>query len=585
MKQGKAYTGIDSFRIAAAILIVTIHTSPLSTYSETGDFILTRIVARLAVPFFFMTSGFFLISGFRENGDRLHGFLKKMLGLYLAAILFYLPLNLYNGYFGQEHLLPNLIKDLCLDGTLYHLWYLPAAMLGAFLSWHLVGRLGFGGGFGAALLLYLLGLLGDSYFGLTESLPPLKAGYDSLFEVMDYTRNGLFFAPVFFVMGGFLREREESLTLQKSIVGFVLSFACLFGEGMLLHGLEWQRHDSMYLFLLPCSYFLFGILLHFRGPGKKGLRRTALFLYIIHPMVIVAVRLFAKLLGLQELLIENSLGHFLSVAFLSAAGAAALSRGYGCLADKRRVRANTGRDRAWVEIHRDNLLHNARKLQEAMPDGCRLMAVVKAEGYGHGLFGIATCLNRGGVRDFAVATIDEAIRLRRFGIRGEILILGYTHPARAGELHKFNLTQTLIDYEYARALNRRRVSVKTQLKVDTGMHRLGFDAGDVQKAVRAFSMRYLNICGVFTHLCVSDSGREQDVRFTRGQEERFRGFLEGLTAEGIKLPPVHLQSSYGLLNYPEFSGDYVRAGIALYGALGSPGDCTGLQLDLRPVLS
>lgn len=106
------------------------------------------------------------------------------------------------------------------------------------------------------------------------------------------------------------------------------------------------------------------------------------------------------------------------------------------------------------------------------------MAVVKAQAYGHGAYEIAVCCNRMGVHAFATATIDEAIELRRRGITGEILILGYTEPSRADLLQKYDLTQTLISASYAMALEQQKCRVKAHIKIDTGMHRLGYDAGD-----------------------------------------------------------------------------------------------------------
>ena len=111
-KSNKSYTGIDCFRMIAALLIIAIHTSPLGTYTELGDFILTRVIARAAVPFFFMTSGFFLISRYSYKSDKLVAFVKKTAQIYGAAIVLYIPINLYNGYFKTENLLPNLIKDI-----------------------------------------------------------------------------------------------------------------------------------------------------------------------------------------------------------------------------------------------------------------------------------------------------------------------------------------------------------------------------------------------------------------------------------------------------------------------------------------
>lgn len=242
-------------------------------------------------------------------------------------------------------------------------------------------------------------------------------------------------------------------------------------------------------------------------------------------------------------------------------------------------------ERAWIEIDLKNLKHNVKTLRNAMPSNCELMAVVKAEAYGHGMYQIASYMNQIGVKAFAVATIDEGIQLRHYDILGEILILGHTSPARAMELHNYELTQTLIDYDYARLLNKQNYNIKTHIKVDTGMHRLGFDKADTEKIARVFKMKHIEICGIYTHLCVSDSLEEEDIRFTNMQISGFYELLEKLKEKHIELPKTHIQSSYGLLNYPELKCDYVRAGVLLYGVLSSPNDKTKLHLDLRPVLS
>ncbi len=588
MNDRKAYTGIDYFRFAAALLVAAIHTSPLASSSETADFFLTRIAARVAVPFFLMASGFFLISQYAYDNRALNSFLKKTALLYGVSIVLYLPLNLYNGYFSMKHFLPEVLKDLVFDGTMYHLWYLPASMLGAVIAWYLVRKQGMKKGWMITVFLYVMGLLGDSYYGMTAKVPMLNIIYENMFEIFDYTRNGVFFAPVFLVMGGMAADeaaREETVTLTRCIAGFGISFLLMSGEGMLLHKFGLQRHDSMYLFLLPCMYFLFRMLLLWRGERKEILRTSALLIYILHPLMIVVVRMAAKAIGQQSLLIENSLVHFLAVCVLTLAAAFPAAEISGRWKQKRKPPYLPGRDRAWVELDLNNLKHNVKELKNAMPSGCEMMAVMKAEAYGHGMYETAVCVSRMGVKAFAVASIEEGIRLRRYGIQGEILILGYTDPARARELCKYDLTQTLINYPYARLLNKQRCPVKVHVKVDTGMHRLGFGREEVERIAHLFSMRNLKVCGIYTHLCVADSLEKEDVRFTEGQLTSFYGLLERLEQKGARLPRVHIQSSYGLLNYPEISCDYVRIGISLYGVPSSPGDDTRQKLDLRPVLS
>lgn len=584
MAKNKNYTGIDYFRFFASLLIIAVHTSPLASFNETGDFILTRITARVAVPFFLMTSGFFLISRYNNSTEKLIAFIKRTVMIYGAAILLYLPVNLYNGYFKTDYLLPNILKDLVFDGTLYHLWYLPAAVMGAGIAWALVKSLDYPRAFAAASVLYLIGLFGDSYYGIAEKVSCLNSFYGLVFQITDYTRNGLFFAPVFFIMGGFTAEQKSRTTFRKSILGFGVSFALMFTEAMILHHFGLQKHDSMYLFLLPCSYFLLNILLHFKGKRLTGLKTMSLIIYIIHPMMIVFVRMFAKLLHLQELLIDNSLMHFVTVCLTSVLSGLILTLLWFRFKPEKAKR-HTSTDRAYLEINLNHLEHNVEVLKKAMPPKCKLMAVVKAEAYGHGMFEIATHLHQIGVRAFAVASIDEGIRLRKYGIRGEILVLGYTSPARAKELHRYDLTQTLIDYPYSLRLNKMGVPVKTHIKIDTGMHRLGFDTEDTENIVNVFSLKYIKVCGIYTHFCASDSLDETDRRFTQKQIERFRQLLTMMKEKGIHIPKVHLQSSYGLLNYPELECDYVRAGVALYGVLSRPDDQTVLHLDLKPVLS
>ena len=604
MDSRKDYTGIDFFRLAAAFLILAIHTSPLSSYTETGDFILTRILARVAVPFYFMTSGFFLISRYAHQRERLKLFLKKIALLYGCAIVLYLPLNIYNEYFLMEYLLPNIIKDIFFDGTLYHLWYLPAAIIGAGIAWFLVRKAGFQRAFILTLLLYMAGMLGDSYYGAIRQMEGLKSLYNAMFEVFDYTRNGLFFAPVFFVMGGMIAEKPMKVSFKYFGVFLLL----MLGEGMLIHHLDWQRHDSMYIFLIPCMYFLFRWLIIFRGQRREGWRALSLLIYLLHPMMIVVVRMVARILDLQALLIQNSLIHYLAVSILSVAGSLLClfviqrmgihgkkpvweekSSDYGQVYTQVKIQRGKPmreeKSRAWIELNLEHLSHNVKTLCQVLPEGCELMAVVKAQAYGHGLYEITVNLNRMGVKAFAVATVDEGIALRSWGTIGEILILGYTAPERARELCQYQLTQTLIDKEYAVGLNGQGYRVQVHLKVDTGMHRLGFCVENTEEIANVFTMKHLKVSGIFTHLCTADSLDSTSQRFTREQIYCFHRLLTQLQEKGIALPKVHVQSSYGFLNYPELKYDYVRVGISLYGVASFPHESTRQGLELKPVLS
>ena len=146
--------------------------------------------------------------------------------------------------------------------------------------------------------------------------------------------------------------------------------------------------------------------------------------------------------------------------------------------------------------------------------------------------------------------------------------------------------QSLIDHEYALALNEQAilagVPVKVHIKIDTGMHRLGIPAEAFSEVRDVFAMKGINVCGIYTHLCCADSRKTEDIAYTEEQISLFYRLLDALKEEGISLPKQHIQSSYGLLNYPDLKCDYVRAGIALYGVLSSAYDDTVLKPDLFP---
>ncbi len=555
---------LDRFRLIAALLVVCIHTSPLDSISPLGDFVLTRIFCRVAVPFFLMISGHFLAAGQWRSLGR---FWRKTLLLYGLAILLYLPLNWYTGSPSGW----GWIKALLTDGTFYHLWYFPALLLGVLLA-RLLARLGMPAALTLAGVLYLIGLGGDSYYGLTAQVPALAQCYDGLFVLSSYTRNGLFFVPLFVLLG----VVDMRLSRRTAVVGFLLSLAAMTAEGLLLHTLGTQRHDSMYLTLPFCILFLFSLLQSANQGRDLRARQLSLLIYLLHPWSIVAVRGEAELLHLESLLIHNSVGHFCAVVVVTLCAALVL--------DRLRPLRPSPTARAWREVDRNALIHNAQVLRQALPPGCSLMAVVKAEAYGHGGASTARILRRAGVGAFAVACLAEGIALRRHGVSGTILILGYTPPEEAPLLRRWRLTQTVADEAHGLALAAQGVPVRVHLALDTGMHRLGIPAEDHEAIARLYALPILRIGGVFSHLCVSDSPAPADIAFTQGQLDRFYAAVGWMKEQGYDPGAIHIQASYGLWNLPPQPCRYVRAGIALYGVASDQNPVLH-PLDLRPALS
>ena len=155
-----------------------------------------------------------------------------------------------------------------------------------------------------------------------------------------------------------------------------------------------------------------------------------------------------------------------------------------------------------------------------------------------------------GVKAFAVATLEEGIRLRRAGIRGEILILGWTPPEQARLLVRWRLAQAVVSRTYAEALNHSAHKVKVHLAVDTGMHRLGLPWDDPDALAELFALPGLRVTGVFSHLCVSDSPAPADRAFTREQARRFAALVRDLPAD---CRPVMDYETFGDLSPSEVS--------------------------------
>lgn len=555
---------LDRFRLLAAVLVVCIHTSPLSSIGGGWDFWLTRVLARAAVPFFLMVSGYFLARSEWKSTGR---FLKKTALTYLAGVALYLPLNLYNGGYGPLEW----VRKLLAEGTLYHLWYFPAVILGVFIARGL-SRLGQPAALAIAALLYLIGLGGDSYYGLASSLPGPAAFYQAVFVLFGYTRNGLFFAPLFLLLGAAGKQWGQAV----SLTGTALSLAAMTAEGFLLRALGWQRHDSMYLTLPLCMVFIFSLLLGQNSGEDKRARRLSLLIYLLHPWSIVLVRGGAKAVGLGALLVEKSVVHFFAVLGLTLALALAL--------DALRPIRPSPAARAWKEIDLEALKHNAEVLRSRLAPGCKLMAVVKADGYGHGAAAVARRLQKDGADAFAVACLPEGIALRRAGIRGLILILGYTPAEEAPLLRRWRLTQAVADEDHGAALNAAGVPLHVHLAIDTGMRRLGVPAEDTAALARLCGMKNLRVDGVFSHLCVSDGSEPSAKDYTQGQLARFYRAVDWLRENGYDPGGVHIQASGGILGLPSQPCAYARAGIALYG-VGSEGAADSVEAGLRPVLS
>ena len=243
--------------------------------------------------------------------------------------------------------------------------------------------------------------------------------------------------------------------------------------------------------------------------------------------------------------------------------------------------------RCWAEVDLAQIVRNYTAYRNSLVSPAEIMCVVKADAYGHGDIPVAGALAEAGCSRFAVSNVEEAVRLRRGGIRGEILILGYTPVSEAALLTEYELTQALLDVPYATALAQAAGGpVRCHWALDTGMRRIGLNADDPREAADAVlnTPPPLQVTGLFTHLCAADTPEEEEsAAFTLSQQEKARNVLALLRAAGRRELVFHGLNSAGGLYYPEGQSSFVRLGILLYGL--KPDRSNALPPGIAPALS
>ncbi len=242
----------------------------------------------------------------------------------------------------------------------------------------------------------------------------------------------------------------------------------------------------------------------------------------------------------------------------------------------------------WAEVDLGAIAHNVKEIKRIISPGATMMAVVKANGYGHGMVEVArTALSNGAAR-LAVARASEGTILRRAGINVPVLVLGYTPPGMFSEIIDSGLTQTVFSLQYAQILDRecrsKGVRLPVHIKVDTGMGRIGLVCGNNQTVADILDiarMPGLDVEGVYTHFASADSSER---KYTLQQFEKFTEILVCLSREGLFVPVRHCANSAAIIEYPETHLDMVRPGIILYGLYPSP-DVDHGKIILHPAMS
>ena len=247
--------------------------------------------------------------------------------------------------------------------------------------------------------------------------------------------------------------------------------------------------------------------------------------------------------------------------------------------------------RTWADIDLDCLEHNFQAIKSRVPDGTRILGVVKADAYGHGAVQISRSLTEFGAGYLAVSNLEEAVQIRRGGISTPILILGYTPAKFAEVLVEMHITQEIHSLEYACELDSALAGAESVLnvhmKLDTGMSRIGFftyDQTQLEKELTELAkLKHLHIEGVFTHFSSADGCEQEDVAYTDQQYLRFTESCKLMETKKLPAEIRHCCNSGAIVLHPDRALDMVRAGIVLYGL--HPSAATEGKIELQPVMS
>lgn len=244
--------------------------------------------------------------------------------------------------------------------------------------------------------------------------------------------------------------------------------------------------------------------------------------------------------------------------------------------------------RAVAEIDLDAILYNVGQMGQHIAAGAKIMAVIKADGYGHGAVPIGKELEPLDIIwGYAVATAEEAGILRRNGLEKPILVLGAVFPEQYQELVGKEIRPTIYSLQQALGLeeflSRQGTSIPVHVKIDTGLSRLGFQATQqaAGEVAQIAGMGHIIVEGLFTHFAKSDA---KDKSMAIGQMEQFGAMQRMLAGHGVSIPIAHCSNSAAIIDMPEAHMDLVRAGISLYGMWPSS-EVQKENISLRPALS
>lgn len=295
--KNKDYNAIDLMKFISAFLVIGIHTGPLLDINVFANFVFVQILARLAVPFFFITSGYFFFlkidssKGYKDKGNLtyLKTYLLRIFKIYIIWSILYLPFNIVALYQAESINIASMVgylRDFLFTGSFYHLWFLPALLFAISVVYVLICKVGTKVTFILSIVLYGIGMLGNIYPTFLAEIPGISNVFALYMKVFTTTRNGLFFGMIFVVGGAIFAQHTITRSKHNLGVLFSISFALLVAECLILRELgNMQDLSSMYIMLFPTVATLFLLLTRIDLKPRtcyKEMRTLSLLIYVSH---------------------------------------------------------------------------------------------------------------------------------------------------------------------------------------------------------------------------------------------------------------------------------------------------------------
>lgn len=317
------YRTIDLFKFICAILIIILHTAPFSSYSKVLSFATRTILTTVAVPFFFISSGFITREKSNYQTAYIKRYAKRIFMMYVIWSVVYFPFVVLKWQFDEafiDGIIPivlEYIKDFVFEGSYSTIWFLPTLLTSTLLVWILHKKFSYLQIFLISLPVYIFTLAGSSYYGLSQKIPFLEAVFDAYYGFFDTIKNGVCFGLIFVSLGALISEKKDEIILgnKKNLLAIVIFWGLLAVEQLCLAFLNWNSKGvDTTVMILPLSFFLFVFILNLQLEDNgiyARMRKYSLLLFLCQRIPITIAEMWLK----DTIITANSVVYLLVYLF------------------------------------------------------------------------------------------------------------------------------------------------------------------------------------------------------------------------------------------------------------------------------